>query len=42
METPVEFNNFSFNMREGALKSRAGESTHAEAGLEECGCYGHD
>lgn len=42
METPVELSNFSFNMREGALKSTAGELTDAEAVLEERGCYGHD
>lgn len=42
METSVELNNFSFHVREGALKSTAGDSTHAEAVLEECGRYGHD
>lgn len=34
METAVELNNFSFNMREGELKSTAWDSTHAESVLE--------
>lgn len=38
METPVVLNNFSFNMKEGELKSTAWDSTHAKAVLEECDC----